>query len=325
LRSGTEHAEIVALNRAGFESDGSTLYVTLEPCTHHGKTPPCVNEIVSRGVRRVVIGTLDPDPRVNGRGVEMLRANGLEVEVGCLEDQAILLNLPYFKLHLGLGITMTLKVAMTMDGRIASGLGRRDRITGEDAQAYTHRLRASHKAVLIGVDTLLTDMPKLDCRLLEEVMAPVPVVLDTKLRIPERYPWVEEGREFLVCCSPDVDAEKRTRIEKSGGKVFHCRAQDGELELSDVVGALEAEGLSSVLVEGGGRIFSSFVERGCWDAMYVFISPSLFGEEGVAMYRRRIANENTGAFPVDASRVGGEFLLRFLNMRTREGLLARLT
>ncbi|NIM19630.1 MAG: bifunctional diaminohydroxyphosphoribosylaminopyrimidine deaminase/5-amino-6-(5-phosphoribosylamino)uracil reductase RibD [Candidatus Latescibacteria bacterium] len=323
-RSGLAHAEILALDEAGRAAEGSTLYVTLEPCAHKGKTPPCVDRIISSGVRRVVACTQDPFPHVSGGGFEKLKSNRIQVDVGCLKEQALLLNLPYFMRHLGLGSIVTLKIASTMDGRIASVPGKRDAITGKEAQLYAHRLRASHDAVLIGVETLLTDRPLLDCRLLEDVDPPVPVVLDANLRFPEDYPWIKEGRAFFVCCGMNADASKVQQVEKTNGRVLRCKMEAEELDITNVVSTLEGEGVSSILVEGGGKVFSSFIDRNLWNAAYTFVSPLFFGEEGVAMYRKRFANKEPGAFPVDAFRVGDDFLLRMLNEKTRSELLEKL-
>ncbi len=323
-RSGSAHAEIVALETTRANPEGATLYVTLEPCAHQGKTPPCVNRIISSGIQRVVACTLDPNPRVSGRGRARLVKSGIRVDIGYLMEQAVLLNLPYFKRHMSREGAVTLKIASTMDGKIATAPRKRDLITGPEAQEYAHRLRATHEAILIGIETLLTDRPKLDCRLIEGAAAPVPVVVDTRLRFPGDYPWVNEGRKFFICCAPDVDSARLERLENTSGRVLRCRMDQNGLDMRDVVSKLKSEGVGSILVEGGAKVFSSFIDKGIWDAMVTFVSPMLFGENGAAMYKRTSPNTHIDAIPVDARKIGRDFLLRYMNEKTRENLLVEL-
>lgn len=323
-RAGCAHAEVIALEKAGSHSCNSTLYVTLEPCSHQGKTPPCVDRIIAGGVRRVVACTLDPDPRVSGQGIKKLRENNIEADVGILEAQAFLLNLAYFKRRLSLGSTVTLKVAMTIDGKIASAPGRRDTITGDQAHTYVHRLRAENDAVIVGIDTLLTDHPRLDCRRLQGLPDPLPVVLDTDLRFPNDYPWIVEDRKFIVCCAEDVDVAKARFFEKSSGRIIMCKRSDGGIDIKDVIAKLAEIGISSLLVEGGGRILTDFIELNCWDAMHVFISSKFFGEDGIPVYRKQSGFDNADAAAVDAQRLGNDFLLRYLNRDMVDELTERL-
>ncbi|MFH1754752.1 MAG: bifunctional diaminohydroxyphosphoribosylaminopyrimidine deaminase/5-amino-6-(5-phosphoribosylamino)uracil reductase RibD, partial [Candidatus Latescibacterota bacterium] len=324
-RSGSAHAEVIALHEAGARSLNGTLYVSLEPCSHHGKTPPCVDRIIAGGIRRVVVGTLDPDPRVSGRGVQILTDHGIQVDVGCLRDASILLNLSYFKRKLSLGSSITVKVAMTIDGKIASAPGKRDAITGSQAQQYVHKLRAMNDAVIIGIDTLLTDRPRLDCRSAPGLKPPAPVVLDSSLRFPEDYPWMHEGREFFVMCATDADDAKARRIEDSHGLVIRCSSSHGQLDLHDIINKLADLEKRRILIEGGGRVLSSVIRRSSWDALCVFISASLFGEDGVAVFPGQEAFKNSSAVPVDAQRIGDDFLLRYLNNATRIDLGERLS
>jgi len=323
-RSGRAHAEVIALEKAGRRSRDGTLYVTLEPCSHQGKTPPCADRVIASGIRRVVACTFDPDARVSGRGIRKLRENNIEVCVGMLQDQAFLLNLAYFKKRLSPGSAVTMKTAVTIDGKIASAPGRRDMITGEDAQLYVHRLRAENDAVVVGIDTLLTDRPILDCRKLPGSIPPVPVILDSRLRFPLDYPWIGEERRFIVCCADDAAEDKIPPLDGAGGKVIRCRRAEGILDASDVVTGLAQAGLSGLLVEGGGKIVTSFLEQNCWDALHILISSKLFGEGGVTMFRKREGFENAGAVAVDAQRLGNDFLLRYINRATRDEFIEKL-
>jgi diaminohydroxyphosphoribosylaminopyrimidine deaminase/5-amino-6-(5-phosphoribosylamino)uracil reductase len=324
-RAGCAHAEVIALDAAGTRSQGGILYVTLEPCSHHGKTPPCVDRIIASGVRRVVACTVDPDQRVSGRGIQKLVENNIEINVGILQEQAVLLNLAYFKQRLALGSAVTLKVAMTIDGKIASAPGMRNAITGSDVQKYVHRLRAENDAVIVGIDTLLTDLPQLDCRCLPGLSSPVPVVLDTSLRFPLDYPWIDEGRRFYVCCAEDADDAAAKLIEKTSGRVIRCKRNNGALDVNNVITGLADNGMPNVLIEGGGRVLTSFIENNKWDAMHVFISSAFFGEEGVPLYRNGSGFKNADANSVDAQRIGDDFLLRYINRATMGKMTERLS
>ncbi len=322
-RFGGAHAEIAALDRAGNGAEGGTLYVTLEPCCHHGNTPPCVESIVDKGVRRVVIPTLDPDERVNGRGVRYLEDNGISVDIGIGRDRALILNMKYLKNKLGLGPAVTLKMAVTLDGRIASSPGARDDITGVEARRLVHRLRAAHDAVAIGVNTFDVDSPKLDCRLVDGVAAPVPVVFDSKLSFPSAHPWLS-GRAAVIVAGCDTPPEKEEEIKAAGGRVLKCAIDETGVDVADTVDALCGLGLESVLVEGGAKVFESFVRAGVWDGMFMFVAPSLFGAGGVAVSNDRFDKATLNAELAGVATVGGDVLLSFINKNTQRSLLEKL-
>jgi len=321
-RCGDEHAEVVALRQAGERTRGATLFVTLEPCAHHGRTPPCSESVIAAGISRVVIPTVDPDEKVFGRGVRDLRAAGVQVDVGCAEKAAVATNVGYYKDRLGLGPTVILKMAITVDGKIASAPGRRDLVTGEDAHRYVHRLRANSDGIVVGLDTVRTDDPGLDCRLADCGEAPVPVVLDGKLEMPADNRWAQERRPYVVV-GGDGD-ERISAHEARGGRVLAC-ASDGEgrVDVSDAVAALEKAGIDQLLVEGGAEVFTSFVRAGAWDAMFLFHSPKLFGTRGVSVFSHEEAAV-PDTVSVDAVRLGDDFLHRYLNRRVYEKIISRL-
>ena len=319
---GLDHAETVALEQAGERAKGGTMYVTLEPCTHQGKTPPCVASIIGSGVSRVVISTLDPDPRTDGNGVKSLRTHGIEVDVGFRAERAIALNLPYLKQRMNMGSAVTLKMASTLDGRIASRPGARDQITGSDAAIFVHRLRADHEGVLVGINTLLVDQPRLDCRRLDDVDTPVPIVMDSALRFPTDYPWCDEGRRFIVISGSRASGDRIDELEKAGASVICCPSKDGTPEPQAAVDALASCGVSSVLVEGGAEVLTSFLEDGGWDCIRIFFSPRTFGPDGVALVRRRV---NAGELVLtDVASFGVDVLATYLNRRTRDAMFDRL-
>jgi diaminohydroxyphosphoribosylaminopyrimidine deaminase/5-amino-6-(5-phosphoribosylamino)uracil reductase len=321
---GEDHAETIALERSGESARGSTLYVTLEPCAHHGNTPPCVEQIVASGVARVVVPSLDPDQRVYGKGIRILREQGIRVDVGAKAERALLLNLSYFKSKLGLGPAVTLKMAVTLDGKIAMGPGRRDDITQTESRRMAHRLRAVHRGVLVGIETLATDSPRLDCRLLDGVEPPVPVVIDSSLRFPVSHPWLAD-RDVFVLTTSGPSKEKEDALVRSGVRVIRCENKDQRVDVAAAVEALGRAGISSVLVEGGASVFSSFAESGVWDGMFIYVSPIVFGPDGVSLADHAIDGKALGAVFAGASHLGPDVELSYINEKTREILLSRLS
>lgn len=320
-RCGEAHAEVEALRQAGDRAKGATMYVTLEPCAHHGRTPPCAEQLVAAGIQRVVMPTIDPDPKVRGRGVEMLRSAGIQTDTGCGEAAAIVTNIAYYKQRLGLGCTVVLKMALTIDGKIASAPGRRDQVSGEASHRYVHCLRANSDGIAVGINTVLTDAPRLDCRLIDCAAAPVPVVLDGNLDLPADNRWAREGRPFVVVgdASARIDA-----LRECGGRVLSC-ASDGEgrVDVAEAVQLLSDAGFERILVEGGGQLFTSFLRAGIWDAMFLFHSPRVFGSGGVPVFTDSDPVD-PDAVTVDAVRLEPDFLHRHINRRTYGEIVAKL-
>lgn len=322
---GQDHAETLALDDAGARARGATLFVTLEPCTHQGKTPPCTDRIVESGVERVVICTLDPDPRMDGKGVDILRSAGIRVDVGQRADRAIVLNLPYFKRVLKLGPAVTLKMAVTIDGRIASRPGARDRVTGEAVREFVHRLRATRDAVVVGINTLLVDTPRLDVRRLQDAAMPVPVVLDRQLRFPANYPWLSARRRPIVVTRTGGNADKVKTIERAGGRVEACGGTEDGLCVDAILEALSRHGVTSVMVEGGAAVFSSFLQSESWDDLHLFVAPAAFGPQAVGAADRSIDRESLDLVTVDARKVGADVRISYLKTKTLEAIAARVT
>lgn len=298
------HAEVVALDRAGELARGATLYVTLEPCAHQGRTPPCIDRILRSGVARVVCPSIDPDARVRGRGVAALRANGVHVDVGCQADACILDALPFFHDRLGYSSTVTLKMAVSSDGMVARAPGRRDDVTSEEARRDVHALRAMHDAIVIGIETLLIDGPRLDCRFLPNGVDrdPVPVVLDTHARTPLDTVWSREGREFIVVCSTEAETTRLDALSRVGARIVRVRESACGLDVSETVRALAAERRSRILVEGGPNVFKSFVHAGQWDALWLYRSPRAFGPAGVPLFTSPL--ESISGRVVDDTAIG---------------------
>ncbi len=323
-RCGDAHAEVEALGLAGERARGGTMYVSLEQCKHHGRTPPCTDRIIAAGVSRVVFPALDLDPKVLGRGATALRDSGVRVDVGCLAASAVATNLGYYRHRLGVGPTVTLKMAVTIDGKIASAPGRRDNVTGDEARLYVQRLRAVCDGIVVGLRTVQIDDPQLDCRMIDCGTPPVPVVFDTRLHLSDNNRWSGQNRLFVVVCGADADAGRKSALESRGARLLECKTDGyGRVDVNDALRRLSEAGLQRLLVEGGAEIFSSFVNAGAWDAMYLFHSPKVFGSSGVSVFagNRSVKPE---AIALDAVRLDGDFMHRYLNRRTYEEIEVRL-
>lgn len=272
---GGPHAEAFALDEAGARARGSTLYVTLEPCAHHGKTPPCTTRIIEAGIARVVTAIEDPNPIVSGRGIAALRAAGVDVEVGSLRDVAVRQNEIFFK-YIRTGLPFVhLKLATSLDGRIATRSGDTRWITGEPAQILVHRWRRRHAAVLVGIGTVLADDPQLTVR---HVLGrqPVPIVLDRSGRLPETSRLLAGERTPIVAVAR-ISPARRTELETVGCRVWELPAPDGDIDLARLFERLGQVGIDSVLVEGGSETAASLLAADQVDRVSFFIAPILIG------------------------------------------------
>ncbi len=275
--AGGPHAEAVALAMAGPLARGATLYVNLEPCDHHGRTPPCTEAILAAGITRVVVAHEDPDPRVRGRGIARLQAAGVEVVVGVLEQEAERLNAAYLK-HRTTGLPLvTVKWAMSLDGRIATRMGSSRWITGPQAREEAHRLRDTHDAVLVGIGTVLRDDPALTCRI-PGGRDPLRVVVDSRLRTPPDARMLREGSSpVVVATTHRARPEDVDRLRQAGAEVWVCGEEDGRVSLPDLFRRLAQRGVLSVLVEGGSTLHAAVLEAGLADRIVAFIAPVLIG------------------------------------------------
>jgi diaminohydroxyphosphoribosylaminopyrimidine deaminase/5-amino-6-(5-phosphoribosylamino)uracil reductase len=283
---GRPHAETEALRMAGASAQGATAYVTLEPCSHHGKTPPCADALIGAGIARCVVALEDPDPRVNGAGIKRLRDAGIAVDVGLCGSQAEDLNAGFFtRVKLGRPL-VTLKLATSLDGRIATHNGDSKWITGEAARARGHLLRATHDAILVGSGTAIVDDPALTSRLpgLED-RSPVRVVLDSRLRLPLTSRLVQtagKSTTYLVT----VRGHPAATLEKIRGrdvKVLEIEPDaGGHPALSAVLEALGSAGITRVLVEGGAQTAAAFLKADLVDCVVWFRAPGLIGGDGLA-------------------------------------------
>jgi diaminohydroxyphosphoribosylaminopyrimidine deaminase/5-amino-6-(5-phosphoribosylamino)uracil reductase len=278
-RAGEPHAEIEALRAAGPRARGATLYVTLEPCAHQGRTPPCVPAIVAAGVARVVAAVRDPNPAAGG-GAARLAAAGVEVEVGLLEEDARRLNRVFLTAMREGRPHVTLKAAATLDGKIADLHGASRWVTGEAARARSHRLRAEADAVLVGIGTALADDPALTVRLAEPwPREPWRVVLDAEARLGPDARLIRAGTpgRALVATGVGADPGRVARLEAAGATVVRCPARDGRVDPVAVLAALWAREVRGVLVEGGAETHAAFLDAGLVDHVALFLAPLLLG------------------------------------------------
>lgn len=283
-----KHAEIVALEEAGDAARGADMYVTLEPCSHWGRTPPCVEAIIKASIRRVVIATLDPYPEVDGRGVQLLEKAGINVEVGCREDEAreqiagfvsrIQRGRPY----------VTIKYAMTLDGRIATRTGHARWISGPESREIVHQLRDRSDAILVGIGTALADDPQLTTRLPDEKAGyggphhPLRVVLDSKLRFsPDALMLSDEvpGDTVIYTTADPAKSNQIARLQESGAEIISLPAHHGRVDLIAALNDLGRRGINDILIEGGSSVLGSLFDQRLVDRVMVFIAPVVVGGE----------------------------------------------
>lgn len=280
--AGMEHAEIVALREAGDGAKGKTLYVTLEPCNHEGRTPPCVDQILASGISRVVLGCRDPNPRVAGGGVERLQEAGVDVVVGVLEKDAQKLIRAWKKYITEEAAYLALKLGVSLDGRIATRSGASKWITCADSRVRVHALRARHDAVMVGINTVIADDPRLTVR---EVpgRSPVRIVVDSKLRIPTSSQLVATAGEVPTCVVTTAEASQALEesLEELGVSVIRVPATaEGRCDMRVTLRELAAREVVSVLCEGGAELAGSLLAGGLPDEMHVFVAPVLLGPRG---------------------------------------------
>ncbi len=282
---GRPHAEVLALAQAGDRARAATVYVTLEPCAHTGRTPPCTETLIAAGVARVVVATEDPDPRVNGAGVAALQAAGIGVDVGCLAPEAVALNRG-FMMRMTSGRPMvTLKMAASIDGRIATGGGESRWITGPRARSEVHLMRAQTDAVLVGAGTVRSDDPKLNVREIRIADAdPVRVVVSGALSLPRDSYLAQTAARVPLWLCHDADAEEgpRKAWTELGAELIEVPFQaDGDMDLSSLLQRLGERGLTRVLCEGGGRLAAALIEADLVDEIVCYTAGLVLGEEAI--------------------------------------------
>lgn len=274
-RAGGPHAEVRAVTAAGEQARGATLYLNLEPCAHFGRTPPCADLLIERGIRRVVCSMVDPNPLVNGKGFERLRSAGILIEIGMLQQEARDLNESYAKYIVQRIPFLILKLAQSLDGQIAAQTGESRWISSERSRRRVHRLRSEVDAVMVGVDTVIQDDPQLDVRMVKG-RDPIKIVVDSTLRIPLEA-RVFHGARLIVAATHRSSLERRTQVAHQGAEIWLLPDRDGRVDLPALMVEAGKRDITSLLIEGGSRLATSALQQGIVDRLMVFIAPMLLG------------------------------------------------
>lgn len=275
-RAGLAHGEIEALKNCRQNPAGSTLYINLEPCSHFGKTPPCTDVIIKSKVKRVVFCSLDPNPKVSGKGLAKLQKAGIETQYGILEDKARILNEAFFIYHEKRRPFVAVKFAASLDGKMATVTGSSRWITNEKARIYARKLRGQYQAVFVGINTILADNPNLGTRI-NGKKDPIRIILDPKLRIPKDANVLRDKNVILITTAK-ADKFKKKQLEKMGFTILVFNAE--YINIQKLLSKLRGEGIISILVEGGGKTLGNFIDSKLVDKIYAFQAPIIIGGKG---------------------------------------------
>ena len=282
VKAGQGHAEVEALKNVQ-DAIGATAYVTLEPCSHHGRTPPCCDALIKAGVSRVVAAMQDPNPQVSGNGLKKLKAAGIEVACGVLQEDAQALNRGFIKRMTEKRPFVRSKLAMSLDGRTAMASGESKWITSAEARADVHRLRAESSAILTGINTVLADDPALTARVNEDVLQPVRVVLDTHLNMPLTAQMAKlAGRSLILTCTQDQ--QKQYALQQAGFEVYTLAGKNGRLDLQTVMDFLARQQINELLVEAGSALNGALLAEGLVDEYVVYMAPCILGDQGRGLF-----------------------------------------
>ncbi len=282
---GGSHAEVNAINDAGSFAKDATLYLTLEPCNHTGRTPPCTVKILDAGIRRVVVAMNDPNPDVKGGGINYLKSRRINVALGICEDEAKKLNEAFIKYVKTKRPFVTIKCAATLDGRIATRTGDARWVSGEESRIFVHKLRHANDAIMVGIDTIKKDDPSLTTRLKDmNSLDPTRIILDTNLSISEeaKVLQLDSDSDTVIITGGSVSEDKKAGIEGRGAKVIKSAVKDGLIDLDPLMDRLGILGITSLLIEGGSRVIASALAAGIVDKVIFFYAPKILGgDDGV--------------------------------------------
>jgi diaminohydroxyphosphoribosylaminopyrimidine deaminase/5-amino-6-(5-phosphoribosylamino)uracil reductase len=304
--AGKAHAEVNAINDAGALAQGATLYVTLEPCNHTGRTPPCTEKILASGLRRVVVAMHDPNPGVKGGGIDYLKHRGIDIKTGVCEDRAKRLNEIFIKYVQTNRPFTIIKCAATLDGRIATRTGDSRWVTGDEARKFVHRLRHAVDAIMVGIHTVEKDDPSLTTRLEKRLgglngLDPIRIVLDTHLKIVEkaRLLRLDSDSDTIIITGHSVSEDKKARIEQRGAKIIESPVKDGLIDLDMLMDRLGVLGITSLLIEGGSRVIASALSAGIVEKIFFFFAPKILGgDDGVPICKGQGADLMKNCIPV---------------------------
>lgn len=274
--AGLPHAEVNALRQAGKKAEGATLYVSLEPCDHFGRTPPCTDAVIRSGIRKAIIGMKDPNPVNNGRGIKKLKRNGISTKAGVLEEEARAINKPYTKYITTKIPYVTIKAAQTLDGKIATRTGDSRWITSDEARQYVHELRRKVDAVMVGAKTVIKDDPLLTSRA-SKGKGPLRIIVDSRLRTPLGARLLSSVDRAPVLIAAIKKYPRIKLYEKKGAEVLVVKSRRGMVDLRDLLKRLGEIGIAHIMVEGGGELIAGFLEEGLADKLLFFIAPKIIG------------------------------------------------
>ncbi len=276
-KAGLAHAEIVAIDQAGKNVKGATLYVTLEPCTHTGRTPPCINRIIASGIKQVVIGMIDPNPINNGKGVLLLKQNNLKVRVGVLNNQLKKINENFIKYITEKIPLITVKVAQSLDGRIATYSGDSKWITSDRSRAFAHKIRQNYDAIMVGINTVLRDNPNLNAWFSKKKLTKI--IIDTNLSTPANSNIFSNDSKVIIITLPSrpgQETENRKSLSAKA-KILEVREKNGQINLRDALKKIAQLQITNIIVEGGGTLIGSLFDEKLVDKVLFFISPKIIG------------------------------------------------
>jgi diaminohydroxyphosphoribosylaminopyrimidine deaminase/5-amino-6-(5-phosphoribosylamino)uracil reductase len=288
-QAGKPHAEIFALDAAGIDAEGGTLYVTLEPCAHHGRTPPCVERLLASGVTRVVVAITDPNPLVAGKGVQRLREAGIDVSVGVAADEAARLNELFFKYIKTKRPFVAIKTGMSLDGKIATASGESQWITNDDSRMHVQTLRATYDAIMVGVNTVVQDNPRLTCRI-PGGRQPTKIIIDSMARTPlnanlfSKQPTQHTRPNTIICVCSRAPEDRVRALREVGAEILVCADSgynvDTHIDLAKLMPMLGKREITSVLLEGGGTLNAAALDAGIVDKVYAYVAPKIIGGVG---------------------------------------------
>ncbi|MFA4889736.1 MAG: bifunctional diaminohydroxyphosphoribosylaminopyrimidine deaminase/5-amino-6-(5-phosphoribosylamino)uracil reductase RibD [Candidatus Omnitrophota bacterium] len=312
-KAGLAHAEIIALEIAQAKARGATLYVTLEPCTHFGRTPPCVDRIIKSGVKEVVVGMIDPNPLNNGKGASILKNHGIKLTQGILKEELARMNRVFIKYITKKMPFVTVKVAESLDGRIATKSGDSKWITSDKSRAFAHSLRKDFDAIMVGVNTVLRDNPRLDAWFSKK--HPLKIIVDSQLSTPQKAN-IFSGKSRVVIatlpCRPGQETENRKNLAPQA-QIIEVKEKAGQIDLRNMLKKLAQLGIASILVEGGGTLIGSLFDEGLVDQVLFFISPKIIGGKeaigavmgkGISRIEQAVKLKN-----IKLKRIGQDFLV----------------
>ncbi|MFH1888622.1 MAG: bifunctional diaminohydroxyphosphoribosylaminopyrimidine deaminase/5-amino-6-(5-phosphoribosylamino)uracil reductase RibD [Candidatus Omnitrophota bacterium] len=276
-KAGFPHAESLALDDAGLQTRGADLYVTLEPCAHFGRTPPCVDKIIKSGIKRVFVGMLDPNPVNNGKGIKILKAQKIKVETGFLADKLKKLNEAFIKYITRKMPFVTVKVGQSLDGKIATRTGNSKWITSDVSRLYAHRMRVHYDAIMVGVNTVLRDNPKLDAWFSRR--QPIKIIVDSQLSTPEETSIFSRNSSVIIVTLPVKTGQETANrnVLSTKARILEVKERSGQINLRDMMKKLAQLEITSILVEGGGTLIGGLFDEGLVDKVLFFVSPKIIG------------------------------------------------